>query len=61
MTATVERIGFQARATGKMARPAGGVLFDWAAIVVGGLIVGGFYLDAWAHNHGKVDNTFFTS
>ena len=22
--------------------------------------VGGLYLDGWAHNHGKVDNTFFT-
>jgi hypothetical protein len=22
--------------------------------------VAGLYLDGWAHNHGKVDNTFFT-
>lgn len=41
-------------------RPAGGVLFDWAAAGVCSFITGGIYLDAWAHNHGKVDNTFFT-
>jgi hypothetical protein len=42
------------------ARPAGEAWFDWAVVGVCSLLVGGFYLDAWAHNHGKVDNTFFT-
>jgi hypothetical protein len=60
MASTAERVSLQARATGEGVRPAGGVLFDWAAIAVGGLLVGGFYLDAWAHSHGKTDNTFFT-
>jgi hypothetical protein len=60
MTATVEQASLQARATGEGVRPSGGVLFDWAVVVVGGLLVGGFYLDAWAHSHGQVDDTFFT-
>jgi hypothetical protein len=60
MATTAERASLQARDTGEGVRPAGGVLFDWVAIAVGGLLVGGFYLDAWAHSHGKTDNTFFT-
>ena len=62
MEATAERVELKAgdKRIGERARPSGGVLFDWGAIVVGGLIVGGFYLDAWAHNQGLVDDSFFT-
>jgi len=38
----------------------GGARFDWMATVVLVVLIGGTYLDGWAHNHGKVDNTFFT-
>ncbi len=41
-------------------RPAGGTLFTWTISIVSGLFVGGFYLDGWAHTHGRVDETFFT-
>ncbi len=34
--------------------------FDWAATLLNAALVGGVYLDAWAHEHGRVDNTFFT-
>src|SRR2546423_6812701 len=34
--------------------------FDWAMAVLSGLLVAGFYLDLWAHAHGRTDNTFFT-
>lgn len=34
--------------------------FDWTAAILAALIGGGLYLDGWAHNHGKVDSTFFT-
>ncbi len=34
--------------------------FDWIVTVLCTLLVGGIYLDGWAHAHGKVDNTFFT-
>lgn len=38
----------------------GGLRFDWAVIATSAWLVGGVFLDGWAHNHGKVDNTFFT-
>jgi len=44
----------------KEAQVAGGRGFDWAAVALGSVFAGGVYLDGWAHNHGKVDNTFFT-
>jgi len=34
--------------------------FDWAMAVLSTVLVGGFYLDLWAHAHGRTDNTFFT-
>jgi WD40 repeat protein len=34
--------------------------FDWAAIGLAGWLIGGLYLDGWAHNHGMVDDVFFT-
>jgi hypothetical protein len=40
--------------------PPSSLLFDYAA--AGGAIwfLIGLFLDGWAHNHGRVDNTFFT-
>jgi hypothetical protein len=34
--------------------------FDWAAVAVSCWLVAGLFVDGWAHNHDKVDNTFFT-
>src|SRR5262249_27951080 len=34
--------------------------FDWAMIALCGWLVGGAYLDAWAHNHVPFLETFFT-
>src|SRR5438094_9645302 len=34
--------------------------FDWAMAILSTVLVGGFYLDLWAHAHGRTDNTFFT-
>ncbi len=42
------------------AQPAGGLLFDWAFTILSAWLVGGLYLDGWAHSHGKVDDVFFT-
>lgn len=36
------------------------IQFDWAATALGGALVGGVYLDGWAHEHGRVDDSFFT-
>src|SRR5437762_8552578 len=33
---------------------------DWILTGLSVWLVGGFYVDLWAHAHGKVDNTFFT-
>ncbi|MEZ4640702.1 MAG: hypothetical protein R2873_36400 [Caldilineaceae bacterium] len=43
-------------------RPAaiGGIRFDWLLGIVSAVFVGGLFLDGWAHNHGKVDQSFFT-
>ena len=34
--------------------------FDWSAAVLGGVLTAGVYLDAWSHEHGFVDTTFWT-
>lgn len=34
--------------------------FDWTMSILGVILVAGLYQDGWAHNHGRVDNTFFT-
>lgn len=39
---------------------AGGRLFDWSFALLSAWLVGGVFLDGWAHNHGKVDDVFFT-
>lgn len=33
--------------------------FDWTMIVLSAWLLGGAYVDGWAHTHGKVDDTFF--
>ncbi|HEY6627890.1 MAG TPA: hypothetical protein VI193_02775, partial [Acidimicrobiia bacterium] len=33
---------------------------DVAMGVLSVLLVGGFFIDLWAHSHGRVDDTFFT-
>jgi hypothetical protein len=40
--------------------PARGLRFDWIVAILSTFLVGGLYLDGWAHNHGKVDQSFFT-
>ncbi|MBN8638369.1 MAG: hypothetical protein J0M07_23860 [Anaerolineae bacterium] len=44
----------------RTARPPGSVRFDLIVTLLGAWFVGGLFLDGWAHNHGRVDNTFFT-
>lgn len=34
--------------------------FDWVIVGLSAWVVGGLYLDGWAHNHGQVDDSFFT-
>src|SRR6266581_759463 len=37
-----------------------GIRFDRVMTVFICWFLGGLFLDGWAHNHGQVDNTFFT-
>lgn len=37
-----------------------GLRFDWLMLLLNAVFVGGLYLDGWAHNHGRVDQSFFT-
>src|SRR5258708_3949412 len=39
---------------------AGGIGVDWVYSLLASVLVGGVFLDGWAHNHGKVDQSFFT-
>lgn len=41
-------------------RAIGGLAFDWLMVGLSTIFLGGLYLDGWAHNHGKVDQSFFT-
>ena len=34
--------------------------FDWIMAVLSAWLLGGAFIDGWAHTHGKVDTTFFT-
>jgi hypothetical protein len=38
----------------------GGIGFDWLLSLVGLVFLSGAYLDGWAHNHDRVDQSFFT-
>ncbi|MBO3747975.1 hypothetical protein J5X84_18030 [Streptosporangiaceae bacterium NEAU-GS5] len=49
---TVTAVTPQARVSSKA--------FDWLVLAGSSWIIAGGYLDAWAHQHGKVDDTFFT-
>ena len=56
-TQSMERQQVQAKAG---ARLVGGLSFDYAFAVLAAIFVGGLFLDGWAHNHGRVDDSFFT-
>ena len=40
--------------------PAYSLRFDWLMALICCAIVFGLFIDGWAHNHGQVDETFFT-
>ncbi len=40
--------------------PVGSLRFDLLVAVVSVIFLFGLFLDGWAHNHGQVDNSFFT-
>src|SRR6266566_3590952 len=40
--------------------PRSSVRFDWIVVLLEAWWVGGLFVDGWAHEHGKVDQSFFT-
>jgi hypothetical protein len=60
MAALISPITAEPPAAATDAYPAPGRWFDWAAGMLAAALVGGAYLDGWAHRHEKVDDSFFT-
>lgn len=40
--------------------PASSLRFEWVYAALSAWVIGGLFLDGWAHSHGRVDDTFFT-
>lgn len=51
-TVVVDR---EAPRAAEMAQPVAGVAFTWIMVILCGWLLGGLYLDGWAHNHEKLD------
>ncbi len=47
-------------ASPSQAQRVAGLRFDWLMSLLSAVFLGGLYLDGWAHNHGRVDESFFT-
>ena len=47
-------------ATSRSGHPADSVRLDWWQAIVTCFMIFGLFIDGWAHNHDRVDNTFFT-
>ncbi|MBX3002242.1 MAG: hypothetical protein KF893_27200 [Caldilineaceae bacterium] len=61
MSSTLFRRPFPMSAAAQVEKAAiSGLRFDWAMVILSAIFVGGLFLDGWAHNHGKVDESFFT-
>jgi hypothetical protein len=53
-------IGAPEKASGRAAHATGGARFDWLMAGLGAWLLGGLYLDGWAHIHVPALETFFT-
>ena len=60
MAAETSSIKSEAEWTPTQEYPPGSIRFDWAVAGLSAWLLGGLYLDGWAHSHGKVDEGFFT-
>jgi len=60
MTATTTSVKSEAERAQVEEPPVGNVGFDWVAALLSAWMLGGLYLDGWAHSHGEVDDVFFT-
>ncbi len=65
MSETILSDSLASAATGRhenttRSKPISGLRYDWIINLLSAIFVGGLYLDGWAHNHGRVDESFFT-
>lgn len=44
----------------RAAMPQTSLRLDWVLAILSVWLIGGFYVDLWAHSHGQVDDTFLT-
>jgi hypothetical protein len=56
----VDAVGLPATPAKPRALASGGLTFDWVTVALCAWLEGGGFLDGWAHNHGRVDASFFT-
>ena len=60
LSGTVAKSATEPRTEQQQANLISGLRFDWLVNLLSAVFVGGLYLDGWAHNHGRVDQSFFT-
>ena len=60
MTTQPQLLGTMTAAKPVKAERISGPPFDWIMTFTACWLIGGLYLDGWAHSHGKADSTFFT-
>ena len=60
MTVNTDSVRLGSAVAAKAGYPADSVRFDWIMALLGTSLAAGAYLDGWAHNNGKVDESFFT-
>jgi Tol biopolymer transport system component len=59
--ATVDQVtGVSVAAEGRSSASTTSLRMDWVLTGLSLWLVGGFYVDIWAHAHGRVDDSFFT-
>src|SRR5436190_15559168 len=60
MATTLDTVRRDAIPVARAGYPAGGLRFDSAVVALSGWLIGGIFLDGWAHNHHPDLETFFT-
>ncbi len=60
MTTLSRTITATEKATVKTGHPASPLWFEYGMVVLCAAFIFGLFLDGWAHNHGRVDESFFT-
>ena len=60
LTSHGDAIGLETAPATPRGLASGDLTFDWVTVALCAWLQGGGFLDGWAHNHGRVDTSFFT-